>query len=130
MPTLSLPPLATALVAALALLCSAGARAAGEDRWAAVVARAADSVVSLKLGQLRDFDDASQGNSTATGFVVDAERGIVLTNRHVVGSGPVRLSATFQNQEQVDAVPLYRDPIHDFAFVRYDPAALANASPD
>ena len=121
--------LAPALACALVLAPFGEARAAGEDRWAATVSRAADSVVSLKLSQLRDFDDAEQGNSNATGFVVDAERGIVLTNRHVVGSGPIRLSATFQNQERVDAVPLYRDPVHDFAFVRYDPDALRYADP-
>lgn len=97
--------------------------------WSKTVSRVADSVVSLKLSHLRDFDEVSQGGSTATGFVVDAERGIVLTNRHVVSAGPIRLSATFQNQERVDAVPLYRDPIHDFAFIRYDPAALQYASP-
>lgn len=100
------------------------------DGWSATVARVADSVVSLKLSQLRDFDDSRQGGSTATGFVVDAERGIVLTNRHVVGSGPIRLSATFQNQERVDAVPLYRDPIHDYAFIRFDPDALRFARPE
>ncbi len=100
-----------------------------EDGWARTVSRVADSVVSLQLSHLRAFDDTPQGNSTATGFIVDAERGIVLTNRHVVGSGPIRLSATFQNQERVDVVPLYRDPIHDFAFVRYDPEALAYAQP-
>ncbi len=98
--------------------------------WFATVARVADSVVSLKLSQLRDFDESRQGGSTATGFVVDAEQGIVLTNRHVVGSGPIRLSATFQNQERVDAVPLYRDPIHDFAFIRFDPDALRFAAPE
>lgn len=100
------------------------------DGWPATVARVADSVVSLKLSHLRNFDGGGQGGSTATGFVVDAEQGIVLTNRHVVGSGPIRLSATFQNQERVDAVPLYRDPIHDFAFIRYDPAALRYAAPE
>lgn len=112
----------------LALLCLPQAHTA-EDAWARTLARAAESVVSLQLAQLRNFDDTSQGGSTATGFVVDAERGIVLTNRHVVGSGPVRLTATFQNQERVDAVPLYRDPIHDFAFVRYDPAKIQYAKP-
>ena len=98
--------------------------------WARTVARVADSVVSLELAQLRSFGGVERGISTATGFVVDAARGIVLTNRHVVGDGPVRVSATFQNQERVEAVPLYRDPVHDFAFVRYDPAALVRARPD
>lgn len=103
--------------------------AADEDNWARTVSRAADSVVSLQLSQLRNFDDSEQGGSNATGFVVDAERGIILTNRHVVGSGPIRISATFQNQEQVDAVPLYRDPIHDFGFIRYDPDDLTYSRP-
>lgn len=100
-----------------------------EAGWAKTVSRVADSVVSLQLSQLRGFDGTPQGTSTATGFVVDAERGIVLTNRHVVGSGPIRVSATFQNQERVDAMPLYRDPIHDFAFIRFDPADLDYAKP-
>lgn len=115
-------------LALCALFCSS-AVLAEDDGWAATVSRVADSVVSLQVSQLRNFDGSEQGGSNATGFVVDAERGIVLTNRHVVGSGPIRLSATFQNQERVDAVPLYRDPIHDFAFVRYDPEALKYARP-
>lgn len=108
--------------------CQAGA--SEEDNWADTVSRVANSVVSLQLSQLRNFDDSEQGTSSATGFVVDADRGIVLTNRHVIGSGPMRISATFQNQERVTAVPLYRDPIHDFAFIRYDPSQLNYASPD
>jgi len=124
---LSRQPVLAALL--LVVLFCSGAVRAEDDGWAATVSRVANSVVSLKLSQLRNFDGAEQGGSNATGFVVDAERGIVLTNRHVVGSGPIRLSATFQNQERVDAVPLYRDPIHDFAFVRYDPKALKYARP-
>lgn len=104
--------------------------ASDEDIWATTVSKAANSVVSLQLSQLRNFDGSEQGGSSATGFVVDAERGIVLTNRHVVGSGPLRITATFQNQERVSAVPLYRDPIHDFAFIRFDPNALKYAAPD
>ena len=100
-----------------------------DDRWAQMLSEASDSVVSLQLANLRNFDGTEQGDSNATGFVVDAERGIILTNRHVVGAGPIRLSATFQNQERVDGVPLYRDPIHDFAFIRYDPSDLEYANP-
>jgi len=102
---------------------------ATSDSWAATLAKASESVVSLQLANLRNFDDSQQGGSNATGFVVDAEKGIILTNRHVVGTGPIRLSATFQNQERVDVVPLYRDPIHDFAFLRYNPADLVYANP-
>ena len=32
--------------------------------------------------------------------------------------------AIFLNQEEVDLVPVYRDPVHDFGFFRYDPTDL------
>ena len=102
---------------------------ATEDPWAEVIEQVSDSVVSLQVSQLRDFDLSDQGLGGATGFVVDAERGIILTNRHVIGSGPVRATATFQNKERIDLLPLYRDPIHDFGFFRYDPSTLRHINP-
>ena len=101
----------------------------GNALWANVVARTAPQVVSLQISYVRDFVEANQGVSSATGFIVDAEKGIILTNRHVVGSGPVNMTATFQNLERVDVVPLYRDPVHDFGFLRYNPADLKRNSP-
>ncbi len=98
-------------------------------RWSAVIANTVPSVVSLQISYVRDFVETSQGVSSATGFVVDAERGIILTNRHVVGSGPISMTATFQNLERIDVVPLYRDPVHDFGFLRYNPEDLQRNQP-
>ncbi len=70
----------------------------------------------------RSFDTETASFSVATGFVVDAERGIILTNRHVVHSGPVTADAIFLNHEEVRVWPVYRDPVHDFGFFRFDPA--------
>ncbi len=98
--------------------------------WSAVIADTVPSVVSLQVSYVRDFVETSQGVSSATGFVVDAERGIILTNRHVVGSGPISMTATFQNLERIDVVPLYRDPVHDFGFLRYNPADLKRNQPN
>ena len=100
-----------------------------QANWAATVSAVADSVVAIHLSRLRAFDDDEQTSTTATGFVVDAERGLLLTNRHVIGAGPVRATATFQNQERVDLIPVYRDPIHDFGIFRYDPSKLRFAKP-
>jgi len=63
------------------------------------------------------------------GFVVDATRGIILTNRHVVTPGPVTAEAVFRNNEEVRLTPIYRDPVHDFGFFRYDPAELQYITP-
>lgn len=30
----------------------------------------------------------------------------------------------FMNKEEVDLVPIYYDPVHDFGFFRFDPSAL------
>ncbi|KAL3672447.1 hypothetical protein V7S43_001746 [Phytophthora oleae] len=57
----------------------------------------------------------------ATGFVVDMEHGLILTNRHVVTPGPVVADAIFLNKEEVDLIFVYRDPVHDFGFYRFDP---------
>lgn len=112
-----------------ALVCT-GTTFAQVDPWEAMVSRASNSVVSLQLAHLRDFNLDDQGGGGATGFVVDAEKGIILTNRHVIGDGPIRANATFQNQERVDLVPLYRDPVHDFGFFRYKPSELKYAKPE
>ena len=64
------------------------------------------------------------GTSTATGFVIDAEQGLILTNRHVVTPGPVVAEAVFQNNEEVDVQAVYRDPVHDFGIFRFDPARV------
>src|SRR5690606_30131954 len=43
--------------------------------------------------------------------------------------GPVKAQAIFVNQEEVDLYPVYRDPIHDFGFFRYDPSELKFIEP-
>lgn len=48
----------------------------------------------------------------------------ILTNRHVVGSGPFWGYVVFDNHEEVDAYPVYRDPVHDFGILRFDPKAV------
>ncbi|MEZ4235399.1 MAG: trypsin-like peptidase domain-containing protein [Myxococcota bacterium] len=100
-----------------------------DDRWRASLDRVSQAVVSIRMDRPRAFEGVARGNSQATGFVVDAERGLVLTNRHVVGSGPVRARAVFHDNEVVDLVPVYRDPVHDFGLFRYDPAALRYETP-
>ena len=81
-----------------------GAPAVGADtqpEWASTLERIAGSVVAIKIDQTRAFDTEWNTSSQATGFVVDAERGLILTNRHVVTPGPVTAEAIFLNREEV-----------------------------
>ncbi|MEM9176863.1 MAG: trypsin-like peptidase domain-containing protein [Myxococcota bacterium] len=118
-------------VLAALVLCSgvagfaAAASAVTEARaWEKTLDRVANAVVVLRVSSPRAFDDGTAGTSTATGFVVDAEQGLILTNRHVVTSGPVVAEAVFLDNEEVDVQAVYRDPVHDFGLFRYDPAAV------
>jgi S1-C subfamily serine protease len=97
--------------------------------WAVTLERIAGSVVSIEVDATRAFDTEWNASAQATGFIVDAARGLVLTNRHVVTPGPVTAEATFLNREEVQLYPVYRDPVHDFGFYRYDPAKLRFIKP-
>lgn len=99
-------------------------QADAKSRWESTIEKATPSIVSIKLSSVRSFDTESAGNSQGTGFVVDAERGIILTNRHLVEPGPVLSEAIFLNNEEVELRAIYRDPVHDFGFYQFDPEAL------
>jgi S1-C subfamily serine protease len=101
------------------------ARAVTEARaWRETIDRVSPAVVVLRVSSPRAFDDSSAGTSTATGFVIDEEQGLILTNRHVVTPGPVVAEAVFLNNEEVAVQAVYRDPVHDFGIFRYDPKAV------
>eukprot|EP00924_Labyrinthula_sp_SR-Ha-C_P001088 maker-scaffold_7-snap-gene-13.16-mRNA-1 protein AED:0.00 eAED:0.01 QI:0/0/0/1/1/1/2/0/950 len=82
------------------------------------------AIVSIKMYFPRDFGTNEASSSQATGFVVNKEKGLILTNKHVVSEGPVKARAEFWKHEDIDLVPVYRDPVHDFGFFRFDPAKL------
>ena len=115
-----------AAVAALLLLPVAHAE---EPAWTETLERISSGVVSIRVDSTRAFDTEWNTSSQATGFVVDAERGLILTNRHVVTPGPVIAEAVFRNNEEVALTPVYRDPVHDFGFFRYNPDDLRYIEP-
>ncbi|RLA21853.1 MAG: hypothetical protein DRQ63_13365, partial [Gammaproteobacteria bacterium] len=102
---------------------------AEESDWAGTLERISTGVVSIRIDSTRAFDTEWNASTQATGFVVDAKRGLILTNRHVVTPGPVVAEAIFLNNEEVRLTPIYRDPVHDFGFFRYDPEDLIYMEP-
>ena len=115
--------------AIVALTVATPAIPAEGPAWTETLERISSGVVSIRVDSTRAFDTEWNTSSQATGFVVDAERGIILTNRHVVTPGPVIAEAVFRNNEEVELTPVYRDPVHDFGFFRYDPDDLRYIEP-
>ncbi|CAL5366497.1 unnamed protein product [Camellia sinensis] len=100
------------------------------DDWRKALDKVVPAVVVLRTTACRAFDTESAGASHATGFVVDKQRGIILTNRHVVKPGPVVAEAMFLNREEIPVYPIFLcilytvTRVHDFGFSRYDPGAI------
>lgn len=69
--------------------------------WQKTLNHVVKNVVSIHFCQTCSFDTDPAMSSEATGFVVDAEQGYILTNRHVVGSGPFWGYCIFDNHEEV-----------------------------
>ncbi len=111
------------------VLVKQAAAAEANPDWAVTLERIASSVVAINVDSTRAFDTEWNSTAEATGFVVDAKRGLILTNRHVVTPGPVTAEATFLDREEVQLYPVYRDPVHDFGFYRYDPKKLRYIHP-
>ena len=110
-------------------MCLSAQAQDNDAAWRKTLEEIRPSVVSLRVNKTRPFDTESNTLLDGTGFVVDAGRGIILTNRHIVSTGPVKGEALFANQEEIELERLYADPVHDFGFFRYDPAGLRHIRP-
>ena len=104
------------LAAAFAVLCFA--HAAQADRGEDIFKRALDYTVQLKTTVVLPFDGDRKGTSTGSGFVVDAERGWVMTNAHVVSRSPAIVQAAFKDREFTRAEKVYVDPFLDLAIIK------------
>jgi len=97
------------------------------DQWKAAIDRAIPAVVTIHSAFPYSFDMKPSVCGEATGIIVDANLGIILTNRHVVGEAPMCGRAVFQTgARQCTITPLYIDPIHDFALCKFDVKDLHN----
>lgn len=98
-----------------------------DQRWEATVEKTLPAIVIIDSCAPWYFDTDTAGCNEATGFVVDAKNGYILTNKHVVGRGPSWCRAVFyQRADECLIYPVYVDPLHDFAICRFDPSSVQN----
>ena len=92
--------------------------------WTEQVAAYKPMVVNVETSSEVVFETEVKGTNFATGFVVDAEHGIIATNRHVTGSSPAYVKINFHDGSFTEARILYYDPTHDFGFYQIDPTEV------
>lgn len=107
----------------VALLGSWPVAASAAD-LAALVADLKPSVVNVERSATVALNTDQAGRAKASGFIVDARRGIIATNRHVAGTGPSLVKIVFENGQSTNARLLHYDAWHDFAFLRIDPPSV------
>lgn len=90
-----------------------------------VVEKVSPSVVAIAANQ-RVFDPfdpfslpRNQNNTIGTGFVVD-DKGIIVTNKHVVSDTGLRYTVITKDGKKYEAKKIYRDPTVDLAVIQID----------
>jgi S1-C subfamily serine protease len=94
------------------------ARAAASDKGEEIFRKALGYTVQIKSSVSTPFAGDTKGSILGAGFVVDAERGWILTNAHVVSRSPSRVEVAFHDQEFHDAEKVWVDPYMDVAIVK------------
>ncbi len=94
------------------------APAAHADTSEAIFKNALKYTVRIKTTVPVPFDGDRKGSAFGAGFLVDAARGWVLTNAHVVSRSPSRVELAFHGQEYSEASKVYVDPHLDLALIK------------
>lgn len=88
-----------------------------------LVAELKPGVVNIEVSVQHGLNAESSGKRSGTGFIVDAARGIIATNRHVVGTSPGQFKIVFEDGSTAQARQWFHDAWHDFAFIKLEPDA-------
>ena len=56
-----------------------------------------------------------------TGFLVDKDSGLILTNKHVSSQSPSLIDINFKDEDYLEGMITYVDPIFDLALITIDP---------
>lgn len=106
--------------------------AAISAEWADVIDQVKNAIVAIRVTAVRSFEDCAAGVWDGTGFVVSLDNpkeALILTNRHIITTGPIRARATFYEHDDLPIWPVYRDPVHDFGLFQFDATELRFTPP-
>ena len=100
------------------LLLMGGAPAASADDGETIFRGALGYTVQVRTAVTTPFEGDMKGTSRGAGFVVDRERGWIMTNAHVVSRSPSRVEVASHGGPYLEAEKIYVDPHLDLAIVQ------------
>ncbi|MFQ5546484.1 MAG: trypsin-like peptidase domain-containing protein [Acidiferrobacterales bacterium] len=104
----------------LAIMCLILSSVAHADTGEKFFKQALSYTVKVKATVDLPFVEDSKGTGKGAGFVVDAKRGWIMTNAHVVSHSPAKVTIAFHKQKYVTASKIYVDPYLDLAVLKVD----------
>jgi len=93
-----------------------------------IFGRAVLYTVQIKTAVPVPFEGEEQGTWTGAGFLVDRQRGWIMTNAHVASRSPSTIEVGFKDKDFVDAHKVYVDPYLDLAIIAIDNSFIPPAS--
>ena len=108
-------------------LASVAAGAAATEHGEQIFKKALSYTVQIKSSVSIPFAGDGKGSTLGAGFVIDAARGWVLTNAHVVSRSPSRVEVAFHDQDFIDAEKIWVDPYMDIAIVKVPDPSVTRA---
>lgn len=108
-------------LALLASYCAGSPPAALADSSEDIFKNALRYTVQVRTTLPVPFEGDRKGSGLGAGFLVDASRGWIMTNAHVVGRSPSRVEIALHGQEFSEAAKVYVDPFLDLAVIRVSP---------
>ncbi len=100
-----------------------------ENAVISAVEKSSPSVVAIGVTRrvINPFDPfalpKNQDSTIGTGFVV-SEKGIIVTNKHVVADIGTKYTVVTKDNQKYEVKRIYRDPLLDLAIVQIDPNGL------
>jgi serine protease Do len=94
----------------------------------AVISEAELYTVKISTSVEYPFDPETKATSGGAGFLVNREKGLIITNAHVAKHSPSRIRVNFKNGQNITASKIFVDRHLDVAILKIDPKSIPQSA--
>jgi len=110
------------LTSIITLLSAASAWCSDENYFEQALTYTVEITSQIKI----PFSEDYQGIYNGAGFLVDKERGWIVTNAHVASYSPAKIKVSFKDEDFVPGETVYVDRYLDLAVIKINPERILN----
>jgi serine protease Do len=110
------------LISIITLLSAASAWCSDENYFEQALTYTVEITSQIKI----PFSEDYQGIYNGAGFLVDKERGWIVTNAHVASYSPAKIKVSFKDEDFIPGETVYVDRYLDLAVIKINPERILN----